>query len=181
MKKIALAGATLAIAMMSASALAANSLVAGAMGVNIAMPDSGVTANTNGTSGDFVISGKYFMARDMALIAGFGLGINGSDAKGTDIGFIAGARKYLKTDDFAPFIGARFTYGSLGDSATTKVNVMGILGEAGAEYFVSRQFSVEGRVGFGYQSVERTPAGGATTKATRIGTESLGVSVNFYF
>lgn len=180
MKKIALAGVTLALAVISGSVLAANSLVAGAMGVNIAMQDKG--ADPTRTSNDFIISGKYFMAKDMALIAGVGLGIAGSDAKGTDIGFTVGARKYLKTDDFAPFVGARFTYASIGDSTptTTKVSGIGLLGEAGAEYFFDKHFSIEGRVGFGYQSVEVTNPGG-TSKATRIGTESLGMSANFYF
>lgn len=180
MKKIALVGSTLALAMFAGSALAANSLNAGSMGLNIALTDNGVVAGGTAGSGSPMISGKYFMAKDMALIAGLGLGINGSDAKGTDIAFTVGMRKYLKTDDFAPFIGARFTYGTFGDSAVQKVAGMAILGEAGAEYFLSKQFSVEGRVGFGYQSVEVTTPGG-TSKATRIGTESLGVSANFYF
>lgn len=177
MKKIALA---LAMIAMTGSAYAANSLYAGAMGLNIGMTDSGVTAGSTAGSGTPMISGKYFMAKDLALIAGLGLGINGADAKGTDIVFSVGMRKYLKTDDFAPFVGARFVYGTFGDSAVQKVSGYALLGEAGAEYFFNKQFSMEGRVGFGYQSVETT-TGATTAKATRIGTESLGVSANFYF
>ena len=181
MKKIVLAGAGLALAMVSGSAAAANSMTAGTMGVNIGMNDTGVTAGSS-TNNNFVVSGKYFMAKDMALLAGVGFGMNGSDTKGTDIGFVVGARKYLKTDDFAPFIGARFTYVAVGDSANTngKSTGMGVLGEAGAEYFFDKSFSIEGRVGFGYQSIENT-TGATTSKSTRIGTESLGISANFYF
>ena len=177
MKKSALAGATLALVMMSGSVLAANSLVAGAMGVNIALTDTGVTPSTTGSTGAFVIKGKYFMAKDLAVIAGFGLGINSGDAKGNDVGFTAGVRKYLKTEDFAPFVGARLDYASTNDSNTTAT---AIVGEAGAEYFLNKQFSLEGRVGLGYQSVKQT-TGNISTTATRLGTQSLGISANFYF
>jgi hypothetical protein len=151
------------------------------MGLNIALGDKGVSGT--GTSNDFIISGKYFIAKDMALIAGLGLGINGGDAKGTDLGFTVGARKYLKSDDLAPFVGARFAYSTTGDSAMPggKTVTLGLLAEAGAEYFLSKQFSLEGRVGFGYLSAETTTGAAAAFKGTRIGTESLGISANFYF
>ncbi|MGV8933160.1 MAG: hypothetical protein ACOH1I_00945 [Gallionellaceae bacterium] len=175
MKKIAFAGATLALTVMCGSAMAANSLVAGTLGVNIAFTDTGVTPSTTGSTGNFIVSGKYFMTRDLALIAGAGLGINGGDAKGNDIGFTGGIRKYLKTDDFAPFVGARLKYTSTRDANLTAI---GVIAEAGAEYFISRQFSLEGRVGLGYESVKDSTA---NTTATRLGTESLGLSANFYF
>jgi len=120
----------------------------------------------------------------MAILGGFGLRIAGGDAKGTDIGFIAGVRKYLKTDDFAPFVGGRFDYTSTNDSNTKN---MGIVAEAGAEYFLAKQFSLEGRVGFGYtsQEVKTTstafPFTSTTTKATYIGTGTAAISANFYF
>lgn len=179
MKKIALAAATLVLTVASGSVLAANSIYAGAMGLTIGMTEAGVTPGNNG-SNNFIIGGKYFMAKDMALTAGFGLSIRGADDKGTDIGFTVGARKYLKTDDFAPFIGGKFQYASGGDSGTTKYSGMAIGAEAGAEYFFNKQFSMEGSVGFGYKSLETT-TGATTTKATRIGTESIGIAANFYF
>lgn len=172
MKKIALIGTTLALALAAGSALAANSLNAGTLGLNV------------NTTDNFVINGKYFVAKDMAILGGFGLRIAGGDAKGTDIGLLAGVRKYLKTDDFAPFVGGRFEYASTNDSNTTNI---GILAEAGAEYFLAKQFSLEGRVGFGYTSNEiTTPAVGlftpaTTAKTTYIGTGTVAISANFYF
>jgi hypothetical protein len=50
-----------------------------------------------------------------------------------------------------------------------------LLGEAGAEYFLSRQFSVEGSVGFGYTSVEV-----GDFKETTVGTRRAIISFNFY-
>lgn len=179
MKKIILASVTMAMVMTAGSALAANSLNAGAMGLTIALNDAGVTPGNTGNN-FFMVGGKYFMAKDMALTAGAGLSIRGGDDKGTDIGFSVGMRKYLKVDDFAPFIGARFQYASGGDSGTTKYTGMNLGAEAGAEYFFSKQFSMEGTIGFGYKSLETT-TGATTTKGTRIGTESIGIAANFYF
>jgi hypothetical protein len=56
----------------------------------------------------------------------------------------------------------------------------------GAEYFLHRQFSAEGSVGFGYTSSETettTVAGAVTTnfKDTTIGTQRVALSFNFYF
>ena len=167
MKKTVLAGAALALAMAAGSAFAANNLSSGTFGLN-------VNANDN-----FIINGKYFIAKDMAVLGGFGMRIQGGDNnKGTDIGFLAGIRKYLKTDDLAPFVGGRFEYSSIRDSTVTD---LGVTAEAGAEYFLAKQFSVEGRVGFGYTSQENKPVGQPTTKTNQIGTTSFGISANFYF
>jgi hypothetical protein len=166
MKKIALVGATLALAMVAGSTFAANSLNTGTLGFNV---------NTND---NFVINGKYFVAKDLAVLGGLGLRVAGGDAKGTDLGLIAGVRKYLKTEDLAPFVGGRFTYTSTNDSNTTD---LGLVAEAGAEYFLGKQFSLEGRVGFGYTSTEVKTLGAPTTKATYIGTGTAGISANFYF
>ena len=166
MKKIALVGVTLALAMATSSVFAANSMNAGVMGLNV------------NTEDNFIINGKYFIAKDMAILGGFGLRIAGGDAKGTDIGLLAGVRKYLNKEDFAPFLGGRFEYSSTNDSNNKS---LGITAEAGAEYFLAKQFSLEGRVGFGYIS-EETPGGGLTTnKNTYIGTGSASISANFYF
>lgn len=167
MKKIALVGSTLALAMFAGSALAANSLNAGTFGITV------------DTTDNFMINGKYFVAKDMAILGGLGIRIAGGDAKGTDIGLMAGVRKYLKAEDFAPFVGGRFEYGSTNDSNTKNMN---LLAEAGAEYFLAKQFSLEGRVAFGYTSQEdKNAITGATTKATYIGTGRVGISANFYF
>jgi len=86
----------------------------------------------------------------------------------------------MKTDDFAPFIGGKFQYMSTG-AAAGDVTDLGFGVEAGAEYFVGKQFSVEGSVGFGYGSSEYKPAVGASSKNTTLGTRSFSMGANFYF
>ena len=173
MKKIALVGATLALVLATGSAFAANSLNTGAKGFNV------------NTEDNFIINGKYFISKDTAVLGGLGLRIAGGDASGTDLGLLAGMRKYMKTDDFAPFVGGRFEYSTTKDSTVTD---LGISVEAGAEYFLAKQFSLEGRVGFGYFSneIESITTFGIFTvaskqKTTYIGTGAASISANFYF
>ena len=159
-----------------ASASAANSLKEGTIGFNVD------ALNSNDS---FVISGKYFVLKDVAVLAGFGFGVKGGDANGTDLGIGIGARKYLKIDDFAPFVGGSFFYSNTKDGDQKNMSIMA---EFGAEYFLHKQFSVEGSVGFGYTSSETesttgTGAGAVTTnfKDTTIGTQRVALSFNFYF
>ena len=174
MKKIAPVVAALALAISASGAYAANSLSKGTMGLNIG---SGVGFNPltgNPEDGGFIVNGKYFIQSDVAILGGFGFGARGGDtAKGTDVGLIVGARKYLRVADFAPFVGGRLTYMSILNSTVKTTQIMG---EGGAEYFLAKQFSFEGRAGFGYESLE---AGGV--KNTRFGTTTLGIGFNFYF
>lgn len=165
MKKIVLAGVVMVFAMVAGNASAANSMAKGNLGINV------------NTTDNFIINGKYFIEKDMAVLGGLGLRIAGGDAKGTDIGFLAGVRKYLKPEDFAPFVGARFEYSSINDSNNTN---LALIAEAGAEYFVAKQFSIEARVGFGYQSVDNKTTI-PYTKSTYIGTSVGAISANFYF
>jgi len=185
MNKISLAGAALVLAVAAGNASAANSLNTGAMGLNVGFTNTSSISGSGGTPADFMINGRYFIGKDMAIMAGIGLSINDSGApansKSTDVGFMAGIRKYIKTDDFAPFVGGKFQYLSTrqGGNDVTDFS-FGV--EAGAEYFLAKQFSLEGSVGFGYASSEAQPAGGgATTKATAFGTRSYNVGANFYF
>lgn len=167
MKKLALAGVALVSILSAGSAMAANSMEAGTLGLSVTTTDN------------FVVKGKYFVAKDMAVLAGLGLRIQGGDNnKGTDIGLLAGVRKYLKSEDFAPFVGGRLEYSSTSDS--TVINTA-LLAEGGAEYFVAKQFSLEARVGFGYSSTENKPVGGTNTKTNYIGTTAVGIGANFYF
>ncbi len=175
MKKITpVVVAALALAISASSAYAANSLSKGTMGLSIG---SGVGFNpfTNQPEdAGFIVNGKYFVQSDLAILGGIGFGARGGDtAKGTDTGLIVGARKYLRVADFAPFVGGRLTYTST-SNATIKTTQ--IMGEGGAEYFLAKQFSFEGRVGFGYESID---AGGV--KNTRFGTTTVGIGFNFYF
>jgi len=166
----------------SGAASAANSLQAGSMALNVTAFD-GTSADTiskvvGGAADDlFIVQGKYFVQNDMAILAGLGIGIKGGDAKGTDFGIRAGVRKYLRTTDFAPFVGGYFGYSSTNDS---NYKITQIMGEFGAEYFFSKQFSIEGAARAGYISGEDS-TGPTTVKATNIGTASAGFSVNFYF
>ena len=158
-----------AIGFGTGTASAANSIRQGAFGFNVDVND------------DFILTGKYFVTKDIAVLAGFGLGIKGGDAKGTDIAIAGGARKYLKVDDFAPFVGGTLFYSSTKDGDQKSFSLMG---EFGAEYFLYKQFSIEGKVGFGYSSQETTTTAGpvsTTVKETTIGTERAGISFNYYF
>ena len=165
MKKIVMAVVTLALAMVAGSVSAANSLNSGTFGLTV------------DTANNFMINGKYFVAKDMAMLGGLGIRIAGGDAKGTDIGLMAGVRKYMKNEDLAPFVGGRFEYISTNDSNTKNMN---LYAEGGAEYFVGKQFSFEGRVAFGYTSDE-TKTATITTKNTYIGTGRFTIGANFYF
>ncbi len=158
----------MAIGFGAGSASAANSIRQGALGFNVDVND------------DFVLTGKYFITRDMAVLASFGLGVRGGDASGTDIGIGGGVRKYLEVDDFAPFVGGTIFYSSTQDGDQKSFSLMG---EFGAEYFLYKQFSIEGKVGFGYSSEETTTPGPASTtvKTTDFGTERAGISFNYYF
>ena len=174
MKKIASVVATLALAISASGAYAANSLSKGTFGLNVGT--GAIDRSTTRPVDDFgfIVNGKYFIQSDLAILGGFGFGARGGDTdKGTDVGLIVGARKYLHVADFAPFVGGRLTYTSTQDATVKTTQIMG---EAGAEYFLAKQFSFEGRAGFGYESTE---AGGV--KNTRFGTTTFGVGFNFYF
>lgn len=126
------------------------------------------------TGTDMIIHGKYFLATDLALTAGLGFGIKGGDAKGTDIAIEVGARKYMAVADFAPFLGGVLSYASTKDSNLTD---FALYAEGGAEYFLSKHFSFEGSVQFGYKS---SKVKNGFEDAT-FGTGRAAVGANFYF
>lgn len=186
MKKLAVVALVLALAafILPGSASAANSLKQGTFGFNVDVNNNFFGLNSD-VDNNFVLTGKFFIQNDLAALAGFGIGIRGADANGVDVGVSAGIRKYLKVDDFAPFVGGVFFYSNTKDGDSQDVSVMA---EAGAEYFLHKQFSIEGKVGVGYVSRESkttTTQGGFITTTTRresdLGTERLGISFNFYF
>jgi hypothetical protein len=172
MKKIAFAGTVLALALSAGSAFAGPT--AGSIGLNVDLANS-----------DFLVKGKYLIKQDMAILAGVGLQMADSgaatNATSTNIGLMGGIRKYMKTDDFAPFFGGRLQYQSY-RSGNFDVTDLVLMAEIGAEYFFAKQFSLEGAVGAGYASQKFEPVGGgASTTATAIGTATYSVSANFYF
>lgn len=166
MKKIVLAGTTLALSMIAGSALADNSLNSGTFGLNVG-------TQSNQIGGVTSVIGKYFMAKDLAVLAGLGF-VNTNNGGGTDIAFMGGIRKYIRTEDFAPFVGGRIQYSSLNGSNTT---TFGLSVEGGAEYFLAKHFSLEGTVAFGYASSSTTGFPSVRT----IGTSTYALSANFYF
>jgi hypothetical protein len=159
---LALLAAALFLGIGIQNASAENSLRRGTIGLGI------------DTSSDFFIRGKYLLESDVALTGGFGLGFNGGDSSGTDIAIGAGVRKYLRVTDFAPFIGGFAQVSSLNDPDIEK---FAILAEAGAEYFLARQFSLEGTVRFGYTTEDRKNVG----KKNYFGTDRASIGFNFYF
>jgi hypothetical protein len=189
MKKIALVGATLALVLAAGSASAATATKSdagpshGAFGLSVGV---GNTINP----GDFIVGGRYFITKDMAILAGAGLQLNDSgataNAKSTNFGLTGGFRKYLKTDDLAPFVGGQLAYASTRQNSAAGVAVdvstFGIFAEGGAEYFLSKNFSFEGSVSVGYSSNDAKPAaGGTSVKSTTFGTSKGNLAVNFYF
>jgi hypothetical protein len=174
MKNIALVGATLTLAFAAGSASAANSMSNGTLGLNVPVITStpGVTVVPSP-----LISGKYFVAKDMAILGGLGFNSGGpSGNTTTTLSLLAGVRKYMNTNDFAPFVGGVFEYSST--SGTPSSNAMSLAAEAGAEYFLAKQFSIEGKVGFGYISID---PGAPAVKSSYFGTSTANLSVNFYF
>jgi hypothetical protein len=177
MKKLLIATAVI-IAVMglgtgSASA-ADNSLKAGTFGFNVGFGDSAL-----GEPGVVMITGKYLVQSDLAVLAGFGMQASSGDVESDFFGFTAGVRKYLKVGDFAPFIGGKISYEKEeNDPNGIDRTVIDIAAVFGAEYFLHKQFSIEGSIGLGFGTVENEAP---NTDYTYFGTRTVGVSANFYF
>ena len=177
MKKIALVGATLALAMIAGSASAANAMNTGTFGLNVSVVPVTLPFTANGaTVSSPLIGGKYFVSKDMAILGGLGFASGGpSGNTSTVLALMAGVRKFTSTGDFAPFIGGRLDYVSASGTGPSSSD-MTVQAQAGAEYFLAKQFSVEGNAGIGFES--RSVAG---TSASYFGTATAGVSINLYF
>lgn len=187
MKKcIVVAAAVVMIMGMAGGAFAANSLSQGSKGISVGMGDS-VFSHKIAPLDDFIaqdvvdISGRYFVGKDTALYGGFGLQINSGDMEGTYLSFTVGARKYLSTNDFAPFFGGQLTYAQAdADNAAgvtvVDVSIFDLAALFGAEYFLNKNFSLEGAIGVGLGKWDSGNADG-----TYLGTRTVGVHANFYF
>ena len=175
----------MAVTMGMGSAFAANDLQQGKMGISVGMGDSVFShkamPESTGLINDVVdVNGRFFIAKDLAVTAGIGLQVDGGDAKGTYFSINGGIRKYLKVDDFAPFIGGQVTIVSSNVDSNNNVTLFDLAGMFGAEYFMNKQFSLEGAVGIGLGSADVKVAGTSTTD-TYFGTRTVGVRANFYF
>lgn len=180
MKNITLAGAAIVMAISVGSASAAPT--AGSFGINV---DLTSPATPLGTPSVFMVKGRYLVAKDMAVQAGVGFQMNDNGAAtnntSNSIGFMGGIRKYLKTDDFSPFVGGRLQYLSIGQGVRDVID-FALMAEVGAEYFIGKQFSLEGSVGGGYDSATYKFVGATvSTKSTSFGTTTYNVSANYYF
>ncbi len=191
MKKLSIiAAAILMIGALTNSAFGANSLSAGSTALTFGFGDSILRHVATPTADVQVnplvdIGGRYFIANDLAITAGIGFQMNSGDLDGTFLSINAGIRKYLKTDDFAPFVGGQFSYvtydASKPEAAGGKfVDFTGYEfdGLLGAEYFLGKQFSIEGSIGIGVGHATDDIQHGDTNF---VGTRNLGVSANFYF
>jgi hypothetical protein len=175
----------MAVSMGMGSAFAANDLQQGKMGVSVGMGDSVFAHKTMPESNGFVndvvdINGRYFVDRDLAITGGFGLQLDGSDAKGTYFSINGGVRKYLKVDDFAPFVGGQISLISNSVDSNNSITIIDLAAMFGAEYFLNKQFSLEGAVGVGLGTADVKINGNSSTD-TYIGTRTLGVRANLYF
>jgi hypothetical protein len=150
------------------------SLKAGTFGFNVGVGDSSL-----GNTGVVMISGKYFIAGDVALIAGFGFQTSSGDQDANLFGLSGGVRKYLKISEFAPFVEGRFSYITERiDSQNIDRDTFDVSALFGAEYFLHRQFSVEGSVGLGFGSVNDNIS---NNDYSYFGSRTVGVSANYYF
>jgi hypothetical protein len=193
MKKIAVLAVVMIMAAgLAGSAYAANSLNAGAKALSIGFGDSALNNVANPTDAQprnpiVDISGRLFISKDTAITGGFGFQLNSGDVDGTYLSLNAGIRKYLKTDDFAPFVGGQFSYITYDAEAKNAAGVSRtyadysaweFAGILGAEYFLSKAFSIEGSIGVALGSGKDSVSHNDTTY---LGTRNMGVRANFYF
>lgn len=162
------------------SASAANSLEQGKMSVSVGMGDSvfGTTMN------DVIdLSGRYLITKDLAIVAGFGLRSDGGDADASYLSFMGGVRKYFKNDDFAPFFGGQLKVVMEEDdnSDPNETTIFDLSAVVGAEYFLGKQFSLEGSIGLGFGQLTDDYVNGTSVKDTYFGTRTTGIRANFYF
>jgi len=185
MKRIAfIAVVVLMAAALAGNAFAANSIAQGSKGISVGMGDSVFShkaiPNVDAMINDVVdINGRYFVAKDMAIYGGFGLQTDGGDADGMYLSLTVGARKYLKVDDFAPFVGGQLSYITVkSDPDIVDLSIIDLSAMFGAEFFVGKQFSLEGAIGVGLGQASDDLT---NSDDTYFGTRTIGVRANFYF
>ena len=143
------------------------------IGISVGLGNS-VFGDTNNSIID--ITGRYRIAYDIALLVGFGFETHSGDADGSYFSISLGARKYLYTDDFAPFIDGKLSYVTQDVDGDT--DIIDVTVGFGAEYFLHKQFSVEGSVGIGFGIEDNNDT---HDDDIYLGTRSIGVRANFYF
>jgi hypothetical protein len=150
-----------------------------------ARAENSLRANEFGVSGEIadstiVLSGRYLLQNTLAVLARVGFQHvsvdNGDDHSGTDYRLGAGLRKYVTEADLAPMVGVDVDivqeYDGLSDEDADGFELAGYIG---AEYFLHRRVSVEGRVGLAIATRDN----GADVMS--LGTFTSGVGVTAYF
>lgn len=153
------------------SAWAESSLREGAFGFTVKVVNTDTELSDKAVAG--MISGRYLLQDNLAVLAGFGLNFRGQDDDGTDVALMGGIRHYLNTSSFAPFVGGYLEHHRYNDGNS---KVTRLIGEFGAEYFLARQFSIEGSIGLGYTLQDEE-----AEDVSRLGTQRSAISVNYYF
>jgi len=167
------------------SAFAANSLQSGSKSISVGMGDS-IFSDTAVPQVGFMfnnivtINGKINFSKGLAMIAGFGVQQDGGDANSMYIGLNAGVRKYLKTDDMAPFVEGKLAYANVSSKAgavdLVKESFLDLSVLLGVECFLAKQLSLEGSMGLGFGQIAADKV-----KDSYFGTRTTGVRANFYF
>lgn len=163
------------ILLTAAAAMAENSLQTGAKALSFGVANS-----------DVVLSGRFFVQPDIAILAGAGFAHSSNNDSTTDYGLFGGIRKYIKTSDLAPFVGGIVSYNREdfivpsggGGTDVESQKTFEIDGVGGMEYFVAKQVSVEAQVGVGLSTIHNVDGSG--DDQTKFGTFSSAVTVNFY-
>lgn len=150
-----------------------NSLKEGAIGFSVGLGNS-VFGDTYDSVID--VTGKYLISNELALLAGIGFETHGGDADGSYLGFTLGARKYLDTDDFVPFIEGKLMY--ITQDVNGDTDVIDISVGFGAEYFMHKQLSIEASVGIGLGIEDNNIT---NQDDVYFGTRTIGVKASFYF
>lgn len=159
----------------SAAAKTSSSLNAGTFGINVGFQDS----SSIGGTGVIMVSGKYLVLDDLAITAGVGLQASSGDLDADFFSLSGGVRKYFRTDEFAPFLEGKFTYVSEDiDALGVDKTIADFSANFGAEYFLHKQFSIEGSVGLGFGTLHDKIL---DKDYTYFGTHTVGLSANFYF
>lgn len=183
MKRITLVGATLILAMTVGSAAAQVRAPAAAA----SLTETGTNKGAIGINGSIsngnssLILAKYFLSKEWALKAGLAAlktddGAGTSNSSSTFFGGVIGVNKYWSRGVYAPFIGIQ-TGRVRGNDTNTTAILTNFEVQGGLEYFMHRNFSLQGQVGFGIETREVTGA----SRQTVFGTSGLNVSANIYF
>jgi hypothetical protein len=172
----------------TAATAAGNSLHEGSFGFSVGMGDSlGRDTQSGGAAdaGVVALSARYFLANDLAILAGLGVQSTSGDQDRDYFGIFMGARYYLGTADFSTFLGGRLSIVSRehrennGATVIEDTDIMDLGFEFGAEYFIGSQFSMEGSVGLGFGTADDNTR--PNNDYTYFGTRAVGVMANFYF